>query len=506
LLNEKNSNGLLMSYSLIHKQFHANKWLYLFLFIHLTVWTLTPALVRFNLPLDSVEGALWGHQLEWGYDKNPYLNGWLTALAIYLDNYSGYLVYFFSQLCVVASLWATWQLAKKIVPPLYALAAVLLLESVQYFNLHAIDFNDNTLELGLWALTIYFFYQALRDEKRKDWMLTGLFAGLSLMAKYYSLALFAGMILCVFFPAENRRKICCSAPLWGISIFTILVLPHVIWLFFHDFITIRYVFQRAHNTPSWTNHFFYPSQFAWQQLQVLAPMLIPLGILSINRKTTTAHSEPLKINNFDFYFLFFVGVMPFLLTVMLSFILGITLRAGWGMPLFTTSGILLLAILKPHLTIKKLVHLFLFNLILLTVLVSGYSFSLIHSSTSSANFPGRDIAKQLTQLWHDTYHSPLHYVAGSRWVGGNITLYSKDHPAVLVEWNTQRATWINIQDLQKKGAIFVWYMAEEGEMPERVRQQFPALQKTKIMEFNWHRNKNENPLKLGVAILPPALL
>ena len=47
-------------------------------------------------------------------------------------------------------------------PKSYALIALLLLEGIQYFNFHAIDFNDNTLELGLWGLTIYFFYQALR--------------------------------------------------------------------------------------------------------------------------------------------------------------------------------------------------------------------------------------------------------------------------------------------------------------------------------------------------------
>ena len=44
----------------------------------------------------------------------------------------------------------------------YALISVLLLEGIQYYNFHAIDFNDNTLELGLVGLTIYFFYQALR--------------------------------------------------------------------------------------------------------------------------------------------------------------------------------------------------------------------------------------------------------------------------------------------------------------------------------------------------------
>ena len=75
-------------------------WFYLFLFVHLIFWTAVPALVRDNLPLDSIEGTIWGHQLQWGYDKNPFLNGWLTALAAYIGGQSGWMIYLFSQLSV----------------------------------------------------------------------------------------------------------------------------------------------------------------------------------------------------------------------------------------------------------------------------------------------------------------------------------------------------------------------------------------------------------------------
>lgn len=487
--------------------FRTQHWLYLFLFIHLLVWTFTPAFVRYNLPLDAIEGVLWGHQLEWGYDKNPYLNGWLTALATHLDGHTGYLVYFFSQLCVVTCLWATWQLAKKIVPPLYAFAAVLLLESIQYFNLHAIDFNDNTLELGLWAVTIYYFYQSLSTRKSRAntvyWIITGLFAGLSLMAKYYTLVLLTGMTLCLLIPTDNRNHWKTRPLYWGLLTFLIVITPHIVWLFSHNFITVRYVFARASNASTWTNHLFYPIQFAWQQTEAFAPALIPFLFLFIGSKPFFT-SPKIMITTFNRSFLFFVGVVPFLLTLLLSLLFGITLRAGWGMPLLSTWGILLIAVTQPNLTQSKIIKLFIFNIFLLIALACGYSFSLIHSSTpSSANFPGREIAQRLTQQWHDTYHTSLAYVAGSRWVGGNINLYSADHPAIFVEWNTQRAPWINLQDMRKKGALFVWDINEEGEMPERIRQQFPTLQKNNVLEFTWHRNKNIAPVKIGVAVLPP---
>src|SRR5438876_370398 len=130
------------------KYIRPSYWLYGFILLHITIWTLAPALVRYTLPLDAMEGTPWGKQFEWGYDKNPFMNGWLTELAFYWGGPA--LIYLFSQLSIAAAFFAIWQLGKKMMPPLYALLAIFFLECIHYYNLHAIDFNDNTLEVGLW--------------------------------------------------------------------------------------------------------------------------------------------------------------------------------------------------------------------------------------------------------------------------------------------------------------------------------------------------------------------
>ena len=94
------------------KSTEANYWFLLFIFIHVMAWTLAPTLVRFNLPMDSIEGATWGHQLEWGYDKNPFLNGWLTALAVFIGGKSGWTVYLFSQLSVALGFLGSMETGK----------------------------------------------------------------------------------------------------------------------------------------------------------------------------------------------------------------------------------------------------------------------------------------------------------------------------------------------------------------------------------------------------------
>lgn len=493
-----------MDISLKHPQSSLNTWLYLFIALHLLLWTIIPATIRTNLPLDAIEGTIWGHQLQLGYDKNPFLNGWLTALATYLDGQSGWMIYLFSQLSVVICLFAVWKLASKMLPPAYALISVLLLEALQYFNFHAIDFNDNTLELSLWALTIYFFYKALRTSSQSAWILTGIFAGIGMMAKYYTLALLFPMLLFTLTNKQNRKQWRTPAPNFALIIFLLIILPHIIWLFFHHFITITYAFERTSSAPHWTNHFFFPWQFTIQQLEVFIPALILFSLLLIGKRPAFAPLPP-SLTHFDRQFLYYVGLGPFLFTLTLSLILGIKLRAGWGMPLLSLWGIMLVATVKPVLSRPKLNRFITVSFLLLFSLATGYALSLIHSnSESSANFPGKEIAQAMTQEWRSNFHTPLTYVAGSRWIGGNIEFYSPDHPSVFMEWNNIKTTWINEADLKRKGAIFVWDISRNKTLPEEVKNRYPRLAQATVREFEWHRNQYHlPPIKIGVAMLPP---
>lgn len=486
------------------KNIRASYWLVIFVILHVSAWTLAPALTRFTLPMDSMEGTIWGRQLEWGYDKNPFMNGWLTALALKLDHHSGFAIYLFSQLSVAICFFAAWKLAKKMVPPLYALIAVLLLEGMQYYNFHAIDFNDNTLELSLWSLLALFFYQAVRSGKLCDWILTGLFAGLGLMTKYYIVMLFLPMALLLITTSEGRQQFKTVGFYLSIAIAMGMILPHVVWLFSHDFVTLTYAVNRVASAPTWYNHLFFPAQFAWQQFEVLLPALLLFSVLFMGEKPRRL-KPPMMINSFDQAFLFWVGAGPLLFTILLSAISGIKLRAGWGQPLFSLWGIILVAWAQPYLTKEKLYRFIAVIFGFLVITVMAYSASLIHArDTSSANFPGKKIATWVTQSWHDQYHVPLKYVAGSRWLAGNVAFYSDDRPQVYIEWNHRLSSWIDEDKLKKNGAVFVWDLSNGNRVSEEeILKRFPRMSQPQVYEFKWLRNKNAPVVKIKVSFLPP---
>lgn len=453
--------------------------------------------------MDAMEGTIWGHQLVLGYDKNPFLNAWLTRFALFLGGGSVWVIYLFSQLSVAACFWATWKLGKKFMPAIYALISVMLLESMQYYNLHAIDFNDNTLELGLWALTILYFYQATRDNKLSDWLLTGVFAGLGMMAKYYTAMLLVPMMLFLMMNPLARERFKSSYLYLGLLVFVLIILPHTLWLFSHDFITIDYAIGRVSSPPTLFNHLEFPLQFTWQQLEVLLPALLLFSFLFLGKKPVLKQLAPLS--TFDKTFLFLMGFGPLLMTILLSAIFGMKLRAGWGQPLLSLSGIILMIGITPRLTRERFISFIAFLLVLSTVMISIYSIALIRGKQpSSANFPGEIIARVMTTQWEQRYHQPLTYVAGPRWLAGNIAFYSKDQPTVYIDWNNKVSSWIDENNVRQKGAIFVWDPTEALQASEKgIRARFKKMGPVEIMHFSWMRNKTMEPVEVRVAFLPP---
>ncbi|MES2217295.1 MAG: glycosyltransferase family 39 protein [Pseudomonadota bacterium] len=483
---------------------HLDLWLYLFISVHVIAWTLVPYLTRFTLPMDAMEGTIWGQHFQWGYDKNPFLNGWLTGLALDFADQFEWGVYLFSQLSVAICFWSVWELGKKILSPLHALIAVFLLEGVQYYNLHAIDFDDNTIELSLWALTALCLYNALQKQKLRDWLLTGCFAGLGMMTKYYTAMLLLSITLFLIFNSDARRSFYKPQFYAGLCAFLLVITPHLVWLFFHDFITVNYALERINSKSALLPHANYSVSFAWEQFAAFIPAFVLVVLLMLGRRPWLAKPRT-SLSLFNLQFLFFIGVGPYLLTVILSALTGIKLRAGWGEPLLSLWGIILLAWLQPNITTAKFYRFMMLFFSLLAVTVTFYATTLIRAAQpSSGNFPGKIIAATLTRQWHETQHAPLYYVGGSRWLAGNVAFYSRDKPAVFIDWDKKISPWINENDLQRKGAVFVWDTAQKNEpLPEVIRQRFAKLGQLQIMHFSWLRNPNAKPIVIGVAILPP---
>jgi len=529
-------------------QTSVQRWLWCFITLHVLVWTLIPNWTRHALPMDSSEGNVWGRHLELGYDRNPWLNGWLTRLAIELGGTSDFFVYFFSQLCVALAFWSIWRLGRKILTPLQAVVAVLMLEAIQYYTLAAVDFNDNVLELGLWPLLVLLFYKAITSQRRWDWLGVGLIAGLAMMAKYYSTILLLAMLIFLIWHPKARASFKQSGLYLGALFFILIIAPHIIWLFQHDFVTIRYAVGRVHDNDQanfW--HYIQPGlNFALMQL---IAFLGAVGLLSfalwekqsgskivgwircvfhrhppdqkhfLHAESSATHHtiHPLEAGglrqktpnppygDFNKQFLWIVGMGPYAITVLLSLLAGWQLHTLWGTPLLSCWGLLLVYYLQPTITRARFYRFLAAVLLVFTALIGGYTFVMLKpGNTSSGNFPGRAFAQKITTIWHAHYQQPLPYVVGDRVLASNVARYSADKPQAHLDWNTATNPWIDEPALRRQGAIFLQRVDEGSEFPAQVRKQFPALKIEGIHYMTYVRPAADSkPVAILVGILAP---
>jgi hypothetical protein len=482
-----------------------NKYFWWFLTAHCLVWILVPTLVRYALPHDTIEGVVWGQNLEWGYDKNPWMNAWLTRLGWELGGTSGIGIYFLSSLFVGLSFWAVWKLAQKMVNPAQALVSVLILEGCIDYTLVPQGFNDNVIELGLWPLMFLFFYRALQEQKIKDWLGVGITAGLAMMAKYFTglpMILMFGFLMC---NKKSRESFFHKGLYIGVASFILVILPHVIWLFQHDFLTLKYAWGRADDTT--------PNFFDFGLSQILDFMLPIVMVLFISRGERQLH------HNFNTPFLLTIALGPFLLTLFLAMIFRWHVYSEWGVPLISLWGLLLVYFFNPKLSSQKLKVILIIVYSMMMLWPMGYAAGLMIDTKRkhSDNYPAQQIANYVTQTWQNKYHKPLEYVAGSRYIGGYIAFYSKDHPEVFAEWNPIFSEWINVNKMQKYGAVFVqdnYYGTlvfgqhpdtQNGmKFPPEVLKQYPNLIILPVKYFSWHRaDKSVPPIPVLIGFLPP---
>lgn len=485
------------------QKFRDAPWFWGFALLHLLIWTALPTLYRFTLPLDAMEGTTWGRQLAWGYDKNPFLNAWLTELGVWIGGQSGWAIYLISQLCIVATFWAVWRLARKFVSPVHALISVFLLELITNYNIDAIDFDDNVLQICFWALIIFFFYQALTSQKIRHWLAVGFFAALALLSKYFVVILFVPMLGVLLTDRQAWKSFFRPGLYLAILLTLLLILPHLIWLFHHDFLTVRYSFMRAATSTNWLSHLRNPWHFGYSYLLGFVLPLMLFLVLLWGRPLGEPIATRRTISSFQWQFLWWLVVGPFLLLLLLSLMTGMALHLGWGEPLMSCWGLFLVALVQPIITKARFYRFIAVGLFLFLVLVLGYSRVTSRAGdTSSANYPGPLMAKQLTEQWHAKYHRPLQYIIGPRWDAGAVSFYSKDRPAVLIRGDDEISFWVDKKALQKAGALVIWDASVGNLKANRIMPQ-PKMVDVHIEKFPWYRTDGKKFLKIGVGYIPP---
>ena len=401
-----------------------NKVFYIFIFSHLFLWTLIPAVSNLNLPLDTIEALAWGSNLDWGFNKHPPLSAFATELFYFIFGNNDWTYYFLSQIFVTTSFFFVWKFSNEIFEnKIFSLLSILILSGIYFFNYTTPEFNVNICQLPFWALCVYFFYKAINLNKKIDWIFFGIFSALGFLSKYIFIYLLAAFFIYFIFNLKRFKKIIPNY-LLSLTISLILLLPHFIWLFQNNFITIFYGLNRTDLTEfNILNHFVSPLIFLLKQILILIPFFIMF--LAILKK----FQFKIKIKDKKTLFLISVTLIPIFLILATSFITGAKIRTMWMTPFYLFLGVLLLEVFKKNIDIKKLkrfYYLCIFFFIISPTIYLGVS---VIDKTKRTDYPGKEISRLVQNKWNENFINDIKIVIGDEWSAGNLSYHLNSRPS-----------------------------------------------------------------------------
>jgi hypothetical protein len=274
----------------------------IFLFSHLIIWTIIPSLTNKNLPLDTIEALAWGSNLDWGFNKHPPMSAFFSEIFFQIFGSQDWAYYLLSQIFVLIAFYYVFKFASEILGNIkLALLSVFLLVSIYFYNFTTPEFNVNVCQLPFWSLVVYFSWRIYSSKEIKffDCFLLGLFGALGFLSKYLFVYLLASIFFLFFYLIFfQKRKKFDFKYLITIEVFLVLLVPHFIWLYQNDFITILYGIKRTGLEESDIfNHIQYPIIFLIKQIGILIPFFFLVLLLLKKIK--------FKLNLKDKKFIFF---------------------------------------------------------------------------------------------------------------------------------------------------------------------------------------------------------
>jgi len=439
-----------------------------FLAFHFIVWTVLPALLYANLPLDLIEALTYGREWQLGSDKLPPLPWWLVEI-MYRAFGADIAYYATAQATVVIAFALVFATARPLLGAAGALLAVLIIDGMHYFQYTAAKFNHDVVQLPFWALAGCAFHAALKRQRLADWLLLGLAIGGALWAKYFVALLVAPYALFLLFDRDARRALATPGPYLALAVAAVVIAPNAVWLFQHDFSTFAYGEARASVARGWFDHFVHPAMFAGSQLFFAIPSFFIASALLFPR--SAAHQR-IAADAFDRRIVTLIALGPGICAIVLTAVSGRGAVAMWGYPLWLFLGVWIVMVAAPELTAERVNRVvaawaFVFAVCAIAFVVNYSVLPLIDHRYRAVFYPGDTLAAALTQRFHDATGQKLSYVIGSMWDGGNLAHYSADQPHVLIDGQPRRSPWVDMNDLRAKGAMVVWTESDDKVLPPK---------------------------------------
>jgi 4-amino-4-deoxy-L-arabinose transferase-like glycosyltransferase len=445
-----------------------------FVILHVVLWTviLTRLRVAQDVHFDVAEAFAWSRKFLLGYGKHPPLSGWVAGLWFMLFPATDWSTYALAMVTVGVGMMICWAIALRVVDRRRAFLVVVMLAIYPIFNLKGFKYNPDLLQLVTLPLVMLAYLDAFDKRTIRSGIWLGLAGALALMTKYWVLTMIGAIGLAALIHPARMLFLRSPAPWVAIATSVVAMVPHFIWLRQVNFSPFRY----PADTYSISNHvqsLELVLGYIGHNMALLAlPLVVaavalawsPRGWMLLQRDPLAFVTRPWSRDaNSDvrmhqarniWIVQGIVAVGPLIGALVFS----IYLKTDWGISLFFLTPLAVVAIPQLRLRRAVLVRVVATWLVIsLSVLVAApqiVPITMLRNATGQFTYSSHSqLARELTELWHQRFHSPWKVVAGATDVGEPMTFYSPDHPMPLTPNESWSSGLTSLDEAKRFGFI-----------------------------------------------------
>jgi 4-amino-4-deoxy-L-arabinose transferase-like glycosyltransferase len=431
---------------------------------YVALWTVFGVVAKSSQSIhyDSAEVIAWSRELAFGYPKHPPFAAWLTRGWFSIFPVSDWAYYLLAMASAAVALWFAWLILARYCSPEKRVLGLAVLCLIPFYNFHALKFDHTTVLLPLWASTTFWFLRSFETRKPSWAALAGIGAAATMLAKYWSIYLLAGLALAALFDQRRQLYFRSIAPWITTTIGALVLAPHLAWLIGSDFSPMSYAVS-AHELRSFKATLAsVVGYLAGSAGYVAVPVLL---VLAASRPTVSAMRDVLFPQPSDRRFAAVAFWVPMLLPAVIALATGLELNSMWSMASLSLLPVVLLSsplIVVGPMATRAMVAL---AVILPVLMCLAAPWIAIFNHRAGVIGPGaahgRLLAEQLEQDWKQTTSRPLRLVGGDLDLAYVTAFYVDEKPSVALVAEPHLSPWVDQARIDQEGIAMACYARDD---------------------------------------------
>ena len=442
---------------------HGRRVLIFILIAYSAVWTAYAIIAKSTQGIHADMGEIfsWSWDLEWGTHKHPPLLPALVSLWFSIFPVSDWAYYLLAVTSTAVAIYFTWLLSGFWLQGAKRATAPFLLMLIPFYNFLALKLDHNAILVPLWAITTYAFVRSFQTRSIPWSVVTGVFAGLAVLAKYWSFFLLLGLASAALTDSQRLRYLKSSTP-WIITIISFgLFLPHILWLEANQYPTLIAAQHRLANSTA--EMAWYLWVYVYSSVAYVAGPLLAVALLA--KPSRHALADMLFPRDRERRFATVMFWVPLLAAIPFAIVTQVRLTSLWTMSALSLLGVVLLSSPLVHFTRKSAAVVASIAIVVsIAALLASplIAVAKLHGGIENHAAYTQATAKEVQKQWEQTTSQPLRIVASLFPLANSVTFYLEKKALPVSFYARTRPPWDTAETIDQFGAALICPAASEA--------------------------------------------